>query len=183
MTYPTAVLELLTPRLSPLGPGTPNAGMKAKLASFRLVGPVVDARMAKAVHSALWLYHDFLDESHTISQDLDTPTGSFLHAVMHRREPDAWNSKYWWRRVGSHPIFPQLAVAAADLSYGSASAWDPAAFVDACEADRDSGSPREELLKQVQRTEWELLFAYCYREATGEPPAHPAGSPRASFSK
>jgi hypothetical protein len=32
-----------------------------------------------------------------------------VHAIMHRREPDPWNSKYWWRRVGAHPCFPELA--------------------------------------------------------------------------
>src|SRR5688500_14191487 len=38
---------------------------------------------AVALLAGLWLWHDFLDESHTISQGLHTPTGSFWHAIMH----------------------------------------------------------------------------------------------------
>jgi hypothetical protein len=118
--------------------------------------------MAVACHSALWLYHDFLDESHTISQDLDTETGSFLHAIMHRREPDAWNSKYWWRRANRHPVLERLIPAANRLGWSS---WDPNRFVDACEQERGSGSDRETLLQQVQLTEWQVLFAYCWQAA------------------
>jgi hypothetical protein len=28
----------------------------------------------------------------------------FWHAIMHRREPDAANSKHWWRQVGTLPV-------------------------------------------------------------------------------
>ena len=61
--------------------------------------------------------HDFLDESHTISQDLPSREGSFWHAVMHRREPDAWNSKYWWRKVGPHPVLDRLVAQAPGAGY------------------------------------------------------------------
>jgi len=27
---------------------------------------------------------------------------------MHRREPDEDNSRYWWRRVGKHPLAGEL---------------------------------------------------------------------------
>ena len=50
--------------------------------------------------AAIWLRFDFLEESHRISQSLDTPEGSFWHGVMHRREPDFFNAKYWFRRAG-----------------------------------------------------------------------------------
>jgi hypothetical protein len=112
------------------------------------------------------LYHDFLDESHVISQGIDTPTGSYLHAIMHRREPDAFNSKYWWRRVGTHPVFAELATAAAELGYlKSGTVWDPYQFVDDCEAARGHGDAREELLKQVQVAEMGLMLGYCARGA------------------
>src|SRR4029079_11488334 len=73
-----------------------------------------------ACRAGLWLAFDFLDESHAISQDLETAGGSFWHAIMHRREPDASNSKYWWRRVGEHPVFASLTEAAARLGWGAA---------------------------------------------------------------
>jgi hypothetical protein len=43
--------------------------------------------------------------------------------------------------------------------------WDPFAFVDLCEASLDERAPCHELCRQVQRAEWELLFAYCHEHA------------------
>ncbi len=170
-SYGPAVAALLTPpRLADLGPGAPNAAAKPLLSKFDpaadLGRPVRDRQMARACLAGLWLYHDFLDESHAISQDLPSAEGSFWHAILHRREPDAGNSKYWWRRVGAHPVFAELAQDAAALGYsGKGAGWDPFAFVDACEEHRDSGGAAEQVLKRVQVREWQLLFDWCYRRA------------------
>ena len=152
---PPAVAELLTGRLPALGPGTPNEPMRAKLAAFHMPGD-----MCLALHAALWLYHDFLDESHVISQELHTPTGSLLHAVMHRREPDASNSKYWLRLAGDHPVYAVIGPAAKELGYGHGT-WDAVRFVDECEAARGTGTEREVLLTRVQRAELEAVVRWC----------------------
>src|SRR5262245_45470401 len=92
--------------IAPLGPGRPDPTRRAVLTR---VSPVTlampDGPDFRACLSGLWLAFDFLDEAHVICQDLDTPEGSYWHALMHRREPDYPNSKYWFRRVGTHPIF------------------------------------------------------------------------------
>jgi hypothetical protein len=161
---------LAQPRLAPLGPGTPNRAVRDRLAGLTIEKAftphrVADGDMARCCLAGVWLHHDFLDESHGISQDIATPSGSYWHAILHRREPDASNSKYWWRQVGDHPVFAQLAGEAARLGWR---AWDPAAFVDECEKERGSGSQRETLLREVQRAEWELLFGWCFQKALAE---------------
>jgi hypothetical protein len=155
--YGPAVAALLEPpRLPELGPGSPNLAGKAALQSLDL---------SPACRAGLWLLHDFLDESHRISQDDESePDRNFWHAIMHRREPDASNSKYWWRRVGNHPVLAQLRERAPALGYKYTS---PEAFVDFCETVRGTGTADEELARRVQLLEWQLLFDWCYRQAGG----------------
>ncbi len=100
----------------------------------------------QAVKAGLFLWNDDLDRCHTIAQDLEDEFGAYLHGVMHRREPDYGNSKYWFRRVGDHPLFLQLHAAALDLLSGApelkstrtalekAKRWDPFRMVDWCES-------------------------------------------------
>lgn len=116
------------------------------------------AARPEAAHAGLWLYCGFFDESHSIAQDIDNADGSYWHAILHRMEPDAWNSGYWFRRVGQHPVFAALRDEAAALGYPTGTRWDPLAFVDACDKAVPGG---QTLLQQVQLAEWQLLFHYC----------------------
>lgn len=111
-----------------------------------------------AAHAGLWLYCGFFDESHSIAQDIKSAEGSYWHGILHRMEPDAWNSGYWFGRVGQHPVFVDLNTAAKALGYSTGSQWDPRAFIDAC----DQASPSQQALpQQVQLAEWQLLFHFC----------------------
>src|SRR5262245_27937857 len=107
-SYPAAIAALLGRLpLAPLGPGRPDPTARRELEALDEVafgGRVADRDMASACRAGLWLAFGFLDESHTISQDLHTAEGSYWHALMHRREPDAGNAMYWFRRVGHHPV-------------------------------------------------------------------------------
>jgi hypothetical protein len=171
-SYSPAVSNLLKePRLPDLGPGSFNVSARAALQAFNpmtdLGHPITDSAAARACHSALWLYHDGLEESHAISQgleELETKEGSFWHAIMHRREPDAANSKYWWRMVGDHPVIELLKIEAPKIGYDYTVPQD---FVDFCEQARGGETPQETLAKRVQLLEWQLLFDYCYRKAIG----------------
>lgn len=117
-------------------------------------GPVTNLAMADGCLAGLWLLHGFLDESHEISQSLKTSEGSFWHGIMHRTEPDFWNSKYWYRQVGSHQVIETMT--ARDSSY-------PDGFVDACERACESGGDAEVAAAAI--AEWICLFEYCYENA------------------
>jgi len=178
--YPADVQALLsTERICELGPGRENdeaLPMLEALSQDSFQDGVADRQMAQCCISGLWLLHDYLDRSHTISQDIDSAAGSYWHAIMHRREPDYSNSKYWFRRVGDHPAFATLAAVVESIPSTDAAIaefgllkngdWDAFAFVDACQSVAkwpDAGKTR--VLQEIAQAEWRILFDYCYNRA------------------
>src|SRR5688572_16508043 len=104
---------LNTPDLPSIG-STARASRKSVLQLEEEMRPFlqssrIEEPSRQLIRAVVLLWHDHLDESHTISQDIQSADGSFLHGIMHRREPDYWNSKYWFNRVGRHPAFPTIA--------------------------------------------------------------------------
>ncbi len=167
----------------PLDAGRPVTSLHRRLAQLtieELFAPasMVDHAMARCCLAGLWLRFNFLESAHRICQDLPTPSGSYWHGIVHRREGDYWNSKYWMRRVGPHPVFEPLQEQARRLceALGSDASseflcrqarWDPSRFVDLVEACVFRKSQAVQLALQVQQSEWDLLFDYCYRHALG----------------
>jgi hypothetical protein len=168
---------IATPDLPALGP-IPRAGrlplpeLNRKIDRF-FTDSKLDAALQSSVRSAALLWHDYLDESHAISQNIPDANGSFLHGMMHRREPDYSNAKYWFHRVGKHRSFSDLAKQAArrleargarELSANLAPGgdWDPFAFVDACQqaARWPVSDARVRTLQEVQEIEFDCLLAH-----------------------
>lgn len=137
--------------------------------------PPADREAGEAVLAGLWLWHDWLDESHTISQSIASATGSFWHAIMHRREGDFGNSQYWYARCRRHPALGLIAAEAGLLlqSLPPASAarvgrdgWDPDAFVDLVQqVHRRPDDPARSVAIDLQRLEWRVLFEWCLAKA------------------
>jgi hypothetical protein len=145
-------------RLASLGPGSQDEAFRDRLSGLDLsreLGTVRDRIAARACLAGLWLYRDFTEEAHEIAQEVHSPLGSAWHAIIHRREPDAWNSKYWWAQVGRSPWID--IVGYPDRS--------PAKFVDLCERVRGRGDAGEAECQAIQRREWQALFTECWRAA------------------
>jgi hypothetical protein len=181
-------------RRRPLNAGRPDSDARAALKTLSVKSAFAHARiadddMAACCISGVWLLHDFLDDSHKISQDIDTTSGSFWHGIMHRREGDFWNSKYWFRRARQHPALDMIAERAthvdeslrSEIRRGEDShsrlgetrpradaAWDPFNFVDLCEATVNGQTELRNYCLDVQQVEWETLFDYCYHAAVGK---------------
>ncbi len=181
--YGDVFAELISEkRLNPLDGGEENTAAKSALDALTIQSAfasktVVDEDMAQSCISGMWLYHNFLDASHTISQGIHTATGSYWHGIMHRREPDFSNSKYWFGKVDNHTISGDLCKAAARIASEFSDApeilttqahWDAGAYVDLCADALEGRSAHDALCREIQLREWELLFDYSYQKAVGE---------------
>ena len=177
-----ALIEAGRSEHRPLGMkvGTPAIAHRAALAALDdstiAPKPHRKSRMphdAECVKSALWLLFDYFEESHNLCQNIATPSGSYWHAILHRREPDESNAVYWFRRVGEHPIFPELLSDARELigstpkpdlqKLGSGSVWDAPLFAKICCSSPDAVT--EKICAEIQAREWELLFENNYTKA------------------
>jgi hypothetical protein len=142
------------------------------------VFPGVPHRARLCLAAGLLHVHDLWDASHEAAQKADDQgeraCSAYWHGIAHRREPDAGNAAYWFRRVGKHPIFLPLAEAVLPLldKHGdsrlagrliSGNAWNATAMIDACTAARP-GTPEEALLRRLQRLEMWLLLEATFAE-------------------
>jgi hypothetical protein len=139
-----------------------------------------------AARVGLFQWHDFLDESHTLSQSIegqgDNRLGDYWHAIMHRREPDYSNAKYWFRQIGRQQIYRSLQKEADNtlarltgpevtrwrdrLQPGSN--WDPFAFVDLCEeCAADESADLAHAARRIQYVEMSLLMGMTCRSCGG----------------
>ena len=135
---------------------------------------IVDRDAALCCISGVWLWHNFIWESHEISQEIHTTAGSYWHAIMHRREQDYSNAKYWFRSVSYHEVYEALykeiiAIQGGidDLELVPSAAYDPFAFVDLCQQVAQGRSNRLDLCQEITRVEWQLLFDDCFKSAVG----------------
>jgi len=135
----------------------PNGGVE--LVRQALENPAL--RNKPTLEAGLWLYVDELDLSHRASQKLARPSGSFWHAIMHRREGDFSNSHYWYRKAGQHPVINRIASGGGGAAAGTAiGGYEPHDFVDRVERAYAKQSDSPELVA-LQRLEWIALFEYC----------------------
>lgn len=167
-----AIEALFGSGLAALGPerrseawDLPEAEVRAGELSMRL-GLV--GRKSACFQALVLLWHDHLEVSHGLVQDLTGSDAAFVHGIMHRREPDYSNARYWFHRVGGHAAFELLADHAAPVLASHAAlphrliregVWDGFAFIDAVAAvaRHPVTSPEPALLRQLQRLESVVL--------------------------
>lgn len=81
-------------------------------------------------------WHDHWDESHAVCQEHEgDPDVDLVHMVLHRREPDAANCRYWIVQAGWHPVYddlPAIAEAVGHADLAPAGRWNPELFLERC---------------------------------------------------
>ena len=175
------------PDLAPRRPGSRNDWLLAALNAAPAESFVPQSRdpiSTIALQAGIFQWHDYLDESHSCSQQIEGEgpgqLGDYWHGIMHRREPDASNAKYWFRRVGKQSIFPQVAHAADRILGGCDSPdaplwrdkvtaggrWDPFAFIDLCSACENRTDDLALAARHIQFIEMAMLLKETWRAAT-----------------
>lgn len=164
-----------------LGPG-PRPGVLAahdlvkRLREWGQAHDEVSPEVFRLLKAIALLYHDHHDQSHDLVQDGSDENTALIHAILHRREPDYWNAKYWFRRVPDHPIYRDLAgrleqLATDDQTRRTVSeltmtgSVDPFRLVDEIESVSHARTrgPGATFLRQVQQAEFESLVSYLLR--------------------
>jgi hypothetical protein len=155
-----------------LGPG-PRSDVLLVKEIDRQLGPMLKkSSLAEAVQelirATIYLWHDHLHASHSIAQGIENRDGSYVHGLMHRREPDYSNARYWFHRVGEHPSFATLTERTASIASSEpalikkllpSGKWDAFAFIDECErAARNVAHVK--LLLEIQAAESKALLEY-----------------------
>ncbi len=176
MSAPDKFEKLLaTPEPPELGPG-PRPGVETEAALDRTLNQLFDSgklpgQKEPLIRALILLWHDHLEAAHVLAQNVENADGALVHGIMHRREPDYGNAKYWFRRAGKHPAFLEIWQRATTLLEAKAGRdqllelvrkgeWDAFAFVDWCEkAARHSTSDEQtRVLRELQGVETRVLL-------------------------
>lgn len=153
-------------------PRHPKLAKALDESAFSTLFPEASRPARLALSAGLLQVLDHWDASHHAAQEADDlgeqHVSAYWHGIAHRREPDAGNALYWFRRVGRHPLFGPLGVVARDLlierrrddladrltSHGT---WDPGVFIKLTESARRN-SPDATICRHLQRLEMALLL-------------------------
>jgi hypothetical protein len=135
--------------------------------------PILDPQKFALVRGGVHYALDELDAAHRIFQDDASSEGSYWHGMMHRREGDFDNARYWFRRAGRLPVFADLHEAARPVSDSMArqETWDPYLFTGLCEQARFGARELLPECQHLQRIEFGGVFARAWAKAFGNAPA------------
>jgi hypothetical protein len=77
--------------------------------------PRPPAGLSLALQALWWDAKGDWDKAHECAQERDDAAGMRVHAYLHRKEGDASNAAYWYRRCGAAPSTLTLDAEWSDL--------------------------------------------------------------------
>ena len=72
----------------------------AQLKSSAATDPRPPVRLSREAMALWYAKKGDWEAAHDIAQDIETPTGSWLHALLHLIEGDLGNARYWFVAAG-----------------------------------------------------------------------------------
>jgi hypothetical protein len=122
----------------------------AKVFDATLAGAIDALDCDDAVKAGLHLMNDDLERGHQLAQAHEgDKTCDYWHAIVHRREGDFDNAKYWLRQVGRHPVLSRVHDGGPEAAV---------VFVTRC---RNATPPEIPALEAIQRREMLGLLEYA----------------------
>jgi len=145
---------------------------------------IKDEGMGAAVRSLLLLWSGWPGEANMLAQIAGPAERHYIPALCERQHAHRDRAKELFREMGGHPIYEPLGQYALQILRPEADEalqrvrdiielnkeWEPHAFIDLYEQARtgDLSPVAWQLVGDLQTKEFELLFSYCYQEATGQ---------------
>lgn len=136
--------------------------------------PLAPAAPAELVRAGLFYYHNALEDSHKQAAKATGDIASYWHGMVHRREGDFDNARYWMRRAGEQPVFQEMQARAGDAcpNMSRQANWDPFLFTHLCEQYKYGETTYKKEIGQLQRVEFAAMFDYVWRRCVS--PDQPA---------
>jgi hypothetical protein len=146
-------------------------------------GEIRNLGMASTVRGLLYLYAGWPADACRFAAQAGPPEQMYIAGLCERHLGHVEAAKEWFKKLGRHAVFVPLGEWVQKLvrtetepplklfreTVELAKAWEPFAFVDLYEQTRAGRlSPLgEQLVCRLQLIEFETLFGYCFRSATG----------------
>ena len=110
--------ETLTTQRDGDSPLVPKRVYRAETTGAINAAPDLSYNIVALLH----LLNDDLDAAHVLVQaHEDDMTANYVHQIVHRREGDLSNTRYWVAKTGNHPHYVELAPL---VSPHGLAAWD-----------------------------------------------------------
>ncbi len=162
-------------------------GLDSKARADRLGSEVIDIELhklwkarvlpewsEKQTKCLLLLWHDYMELSHHIADDERTTDFIYFHAIIHRREKDVFNSRFWFRQLDMrHIVISDIAKEVRTYltekgeiqlleSFVKDDGWIPLEFLEEINKalKMDSSDPFVKLLVDIQTIEFACWFRF-----------------------
>ena len=126
------------------------------------------------LRAGLFYYHNAIEDSHREAAKGEGDLAAYWHGMVHRREGDFDNARYWMRRAGEQPVFQEMHGRSADgaPNMNRQSNWDPSLFINLCEQYKYGAHEYKKEIGTLQRVEFAVMFDYVWRRCVASTAPH-----------